>query len=404
MEHEHEKLILGAWICGEHLDDMKLLKPTDFQVYSNVVDYMQRHGVTGDGVDYEGISKACNIPLAELSNCIASYHDLMYQRCMKELLGQKLQRKVRSVNSSGDIDKLFEDYELYKNYGFQKELPKPYEGFMYNLVKEFDARQRQELVPTGLPKLDAMMCGIKRKELTTIGARPSVGKSAFSLQIALNIAWKGYRTLYFPLEMSAVATMERIAYKLTDVPVEHMKRGTLSRDDYRKLSEDLSPMDALEEKRNFLMYEGENELETITELIKRDKPYLVVIDQLEQLRARKDFKDKRERFSHMTSELKRLSMAENVAVILCCQVGRSSQGKEPTMDNLKESGSIEEDSDNVILLHRLEAEEMFNPDDWQTKKPVLVNLAKQRSGETGKLVTAFIPNKLKFYEVEGETR
>lgn len=404
MEHEHEKLILGAWMCGEHLDDMKLLKPTDFQVYSNVVDYMQRHGVTGDGVDYEGISKACNIPLAELSNCIASYHDLMYQRCMKELLGQKLQRKVRSVNSSGDIDKLFEDYELYKNYGFQKELPKPYEGFMYNLVKEFDARQRQKLVPTGLPKLDAMMCGIKRKELTTIGARPSVGKSALSLQIALNIAWKGYRTLYFPLEMSAVATMERIACKLTDVPVEHMKRGTLSRDDYRKLSEDLSPMDALEEKRNFLMYEGENELETITELIKRDKPYLVVIDQLEQLRARKDFKDKRERFSHMTSELKRLSMAENVAVILCCQVGRSSQGKEPTMDNLKESGSIEEDSDNVILLHRLEAEEMFNPDDWQTKKPVLVNLAKQRSGETGKLVTAFIPNKLKFYEVEGETR
>lgn len=129
---------------------------------------------------------------------------------------------------------------------------------------------------------------------------------------------------------------------------------------------------------------------------------MVVIDQLEQMRCSGEkFKDKRERFSYMTNQLKRISMTEDVAVWLACQVNRDASQSEPTLANLKESGSIEEDSDNVILLHRIPVEKMASSGWDDNNRPMIINVAKQRSGATGAINAQFIANKFTFYDLEG---
>ena len=94
-------------------------------------------------------------------------------------------------------------------------------------------------------------------------------------------------------------------------------------------------------------------------------------------------------------------MTEDVAVWLACQVNRDASQSEPTLANLKESGSIEEDSDNVILLHRIPVEKMASSGWDDNNRPMIINVAKQRSGATGAINAQFIANKFTFYDLEG---
>ena len=154
----------------------------------------------------------------------------------------------------------------------------------------------------------------------------------------------------------------------------------------------------LEQSGNLKIYEGVNRLERIQTVIEQEKPFMVIIDQLTQLKAANRFQSVRERFSYMTSNLKEIAMQKDISVLLLCQINRNAQNSAPTMADLKESGSIEEDSDNIILLHRLDPEKAKNPADWTVDKQILVNLAKQRDGETGEFVAAFNQRRLNFYE------
>ena len=107
------------------------------------------------------------------------------------------------------------------------------------------------------------------------------------------------------------------------------------------------------------------------------------------------FYDVRSRFSYMTSNLKRISMEQNTAIWRACQLNRAVNGAaKPSMDNLKESGSIEEDSDNVILLSRDEEEEEAR--NMQGNRVINVQLEKQRSGETGEFHLQFFVQRFGF--------
>ena len=260
---------------------------------------------------------------------------------------------------------------------------------------EIEARATAKTVNYGLPTLDKLTGGVKRKELTALAARPAVGKSAIALNIGLKVADQGQKVLYFPLEMSTMQTLERIVLQSGLLNTQKLRSGKMEIPE-REFARDL--LWELEKRGTFKIYESVNRLEQIEGLVRKEKPFLIIIDQLTQMRASKGFASVRERFSYMTNNLKELAMKENIAILLLCQINRNAQGSQPSMADLKESGSIEEDSDNIILLHRLNPQDADNPDDWIVDLPVMVSLEKQRSGETGRFVAAYRGERFKFYE------
>lgn len=243
------------------------------------------------------------------------------------------------------------------------------------MIDELDRRKTEKVISTGLVDLDRMLCGVRRKELTAVGARPSVGKSAFLQQIAMKVAAQGEKVLFFPLEMSQNAIMQRMTMRYTDIPQSEMRNG-LNRETWEREESGFEEVSNFMKQGNFMIFERVNDIEVIKELIEYHKPYMVAIDQLEQLKSgNQRWDDKRQRFSYMTHEMQAISLDMDVAVWFACQVNRSADNSPPTMANLKESGTIEEDATNVLLLHR--------EGDKTALQDIQLELAKQKDGECG---------------------
>ena len=382
---EEERIILGGWLLGYHLEDMPYFEPEDFQ----------QPGIfraIKEGKNALAISREMHVPIAELAKMQQEYSELFYRQIFERWQKDKVLQKIASISVDGDVSEIKDriDYLLAN-----RDYIKPAKGWVDTFTDEMTRRQNERSVRYGLPTLDYLTGGIHRKELTSLAARPSVGKSALALQIALRVSSDGDKVLFFPLEMSEEQTFNRIVMMNGLASGKELKSGKLQMEEM-ELARDL--LYDMEKTGRLKIYEGENRLERIQSAIEQEKPFLVVIDQLTQMRAARTFQSVRERFSHMTSNLKETAMKKKVAVLLLCQLNRNAQNSVPTMAELKESGSIEEDSDNIILLHRLNPEDAEDRSKWTVDKPILVNIAKQRDGETGEFVAAFNQRRLNFYE------
>lgn len=386
-----EAQIVAGWILGKNLEDMDRIQDADFQVLPQIAAAVRKYG----SEPYK-IAKEVGMPIAELMTMTGEYRDYYYERAVGEVMDYKARSYLANITSEVPISEVKETLSKFEEAEIIT-LPEPAKDFCANYYAALDRRATEEVVNTGITGLDYLLCGIRKKELTSIGARPAVGKSAFALQIATEIAKQGKKVLYFPLEMSAEATVERMFLRYIDTPRARLRRGDV---DWRNLNLHSDKIHNLEKSGNFLIFESVNDYNVIAALVRKHKPYAIVIDQLEQMRCSGErFKDKRERFSYMTNHLKRLSMVDDVAVLLCCQVNRNGTGK-PKLDNLKESGSIEEDSDNVILLHRIPEEDMVTGGWDSDRRPMLLDVAKQREGSTGEVNAIFIASRFTFYGVE----
>ena len=384
-----EDILIGMWLRGERLEDLQHVDPKYFEFSAVVRDL--KSGKTANEIYIKFKDKRM-----ELVRWTTNYSPALYESAFRALIDAQIRDQIRETD---DFSKMSELIALRSRYF--TEPAKGFKDYAVSFATEMERREKQELIKwDGVPSLQDATLGIKRKELTIIAARPSVGKSAFALQIAYG-AWKqGTKVLYFPLEMSATQTFGRILIKEGYITPRENQSGKIQ--DTSKYMLGVDHLDQIEKSNRFLIYEGEGQIETIEKLIEEEEPYMVVIDQLTQMKANKVFKDIRTQFTYMTSNLKRIAMQHNVAVVLLCQINRSADNSKPTMANLKESGSIEEDSDNVILMHRFrqddkEAEDIYV--DWDNERPMEFNLAKQRDGETGTFNVVFKPSRMLFYEI-----
>ena len=154
------------------------------------------------------------------------------------------------------------------------------------------------------------------------------------------------------------------------------------------------------------MFSNLRDLTNIEAVIRQYRPEVLFIDQLSQLRTREAFKTIRERFTFLTNHLKEIAMQTGVPIVLLCQVNRSADDAAPTLANLKESGSIEEDADNVLTLHRLTDEQASRIKEYENLaelkvrglQPVLVQIQKQRNGRTQNIPMYYKGSKFKFYD------
>lgn len=388
------RIILGAWIRGEHREDMNQIPAGDFGLELMPIANVLQSGET-DALTIARKAEVSPAVIADLANTTA--YEELYRSAMRQIIRGNIHKWI-DEHRNADPEEIMAYLEKNHREWMAKapDLPDLNEIIVdyYNVL---DERKREKTLHTGILELDDLTNGIHKGDLTAIGARPSTGKSSFALQVATNVAARGGVVLFFSLEMTNDQNMDRIVMRYVEgVSQKTLRSGDLEGAEWDRVSK---ATESLEQLNGHLTFSQERNLTVIEQLIAANKPDLVVIDQLTQLTDSGRFTDVRSRFSHMTSNLKRIAMEYNTAIWLCCQLNRQVNGStKPSMDYLKESGSIEEDSDNVILLSRDEDEEEARG--VRGNRIINVNLAKQRSGPTGEFLTIFFVQRFLFSSLE----
>jgi replicative DNA helicase len=241
---------------------------------------------------------------------------------------------------------------------------------------------------TGFSDLDDMLGGVDPGDLVTIGAWTSRGKSALVEQIARWVAENGGPVLYVSLEMSALQTARRFISRMANINLTMLRKGRGSQD---------AVLDAMRRHRDLPLYVDASGKKTVERIIATTRTAqmrygikLLIVDHLQLVTPSHGFTKLHEATGHISGSLKCAAMDCGMPVILISQLRRpqnlspDSEPK-PSLHTLKESGSIENDSDVVLLLHRPEFHE---PMITQEKAELII--AKQRNGPTGVVRLAFV--------------
>ncbi len=255
----------------------------------------------------------------------------------------------------------------------------------------FDGLQNREHltgVPTGFIELDDILSGLQPGELIVIGARPSMGKTAFGLNLVLHAAVKKHiPTMFYSLEMSAKSITQRLLCMQARVDAHKARRGMLATfeiDQMRAALDDMACPLVINDQSSPTVYQVRNGIRRNS----RENPVrLVVIDYLQLMKAPRA-ENRQVAVAEVSRELKALARELSLPVVVLAQLNRQVEGRannKPQMSDLRESGALEQDADVVLLLHR---EEYYNPkatdekgESVQGKAQIIV--AKQRNGPTG---------------------
>ena len=247
-----------------------------------------------------------------------------------------------------------------------------------DLEKKYNNQSDYSLY-TGLYDLDDMTCGLHNQELTIIGARPGVGKTTLALQIAENISRKDKNILFLSLEMSDTQIIQKMIARIGNVQSYRMRRGTLEDSDWERIANTAEELSKLKFNTNSNI-RNIQELEVLARKLKnKDKLDLLIIDYIQLLRNKEKFSSREQEVADISRRLKLLSLELDIPIIALCQLNRNASNSEPGLADLRESGSLEQDADNIIFLYKEDSE----------SDEITLKLAKQRAGQTGKIKLKF---------------
>ena len=265
-----------------------------------------------------------------------------------------------------------------------------------------DREGRLTGISTGYYDLNDITSGLQKSELIVIAARPSMGKSSLVLNIAEHAGAKEKKpTLIFSMEMSAQQVAQNMLCSTAKIDAHLLRTGKLDDNQFSNLSlamGDLSESEIFIDDTPGL---GLLELRAKARRLKlQHNIQMIIVDYLQLMEARKA-ENRQQEISSISRGLKALARELEVPVIAVSQLNRSVETREghtPRMSDLRESGSIEQDADVIILLHR---EDYYDP----TKRPgeVDLNIAKQRNGPTGKVKLTFRREILRFENYQHNT-
>lgn len=239
-------------------------------------------------------------------------------------------------------------------------------------------------IPTGLAPLDeALGGGIKPGKVIVLAARPSVGKTSLATQILLHIGAQGQRGLMLSQEMTAGELMDRAASHLGAIRMDHLAAGRLAPEDWARVAE-LSDRTA-----SMPVYIDDQAALSLLDIRAKARHVqrqgglsLLVVDYLQLCSSAAGTDKRHHQIEQISRGIKALAKELGVCVLLLSQLNRASEGGEPELQHLKESGSIEEDADVAILLHPMGHES-------DGSMLVLAKVAKNRGGRRGRLALSF---------------
>ncbi|HEX2218241.1 MAG TPA: replicative DNA helicase [Gemmatimonadales bacterium] len=246
-------------------------------------------------------------------------------------------------------------------------------------------------VPSGFVDLDALTSGFQSAELVVVAARPSMGKTAFCLNIAANAAAEGNGVAVFSLEMSKESLVQRMLTATARVDSHRVRQGTLRDSDFTQLAraagllqtyqvwiDDTPSITLLEMRSKARRLKIDNDLK------------LIIVDYLQLMRSPEYSENRVQEISDISRSLKALARELEVPVIALSQLSRASEQRggerKPILSDLRDSGAIEQDADLVIFIHR---PEYYDRDDETKRGLAEVMLAKNRNGPTGDVQLKF---------------
>lgn len=244
-------------------------------------------------------------------------------------------------------------------------------------------------IPTGFSLLDKYMTGLNKSDLILIGARPAMGKTSFALNIARNIAVKAKKkVVFFSLEMGREQLAQRVLSTEARVESQKMRTGELTDDDWSRIGQATLALNDAE------LYFDDTSTITVPEMKARVRKMrdvdCVIIDYLQLMTGTKRTESRVQEVSEITRSLKLMAKDLKIPVITCSQLSRSTEGRgkshKPQLSDLRESGSIEQDADIVLMLYR---ESYYDEDKNETvvtdESKAQVIIAKNRHGGTGEV-------------------
>ena len=276
-----------------------------------------------------------------------------------------------------------------------------------NDIQEMQGKTGLNGVPSGFPSIDRITMGWQKSDLIILAARPSVGKTAFSLNLARNAAVDHHMPVaFFSLEMSAIQLAKRLMTSESGLSADKIKGGSkLESYEWEQLEMKLrnlikAPL-YIDDTPGMPVMEFRTKVKT---LVKNKGVRLVVVDYLQLMQGPAELRGMREQeVAAVSRTLKATAKELDVPIIALSQLSRNSVqrsggGGKPILSDLRESGSIEQDADMVIFIHRPDFIGLSeNPED---KEVTQIIIAKHRNGETGELPMLFKSEQVRFVELD----
>ncbi len=292
--------------------------------------------------------------------------------------------------------RIFELAETNQTKGFQpaKEVVK---RTVAAIEKLYHNQDDYTGIPTGFHALDNMTSGFQNSEFIVIGARPSVGKTAFALSAAANMSVAHKIPVgFFTLEMSDMALMQRLVASEARIGSQVIRTGMLRPSDFANLTNAAGRI--YEAPLWISDTPGMRLLDLRAQarrMVSQHGVRIVFVDYLTLITSENGEIPRHEQIAEVSRSLKALARELEIPVVALSQVSRDTEGKRPLLSNIRESGSIEQDADVVLFLHRDRKLDQESTEHMSVIETELI-VAKQRNGPVGTIKIAFIPRYTKF--------
>jgi replicative DNA helicase len=425
---EAEKAVLGSAILEPSVIDKiaERLKPGDFyrQAHQRLFQVIGEMRENKKPIDLVSLTEELHTRklldevggvtyLNELSNSVPTtanadfYAKIIEEKAIRRVLIAKASQMAAQAQEANIEEIITSAQEALQNI---QERSVSKEGRILDIkdmaLAEFELIEKQAMnpgisgIPTGFPDVDKMINGLNPSELFILAGRPAMGKTAFALNLATNVAMNEKKTaVIFSLEMPVGQLLRRMFSAYGNIDSTVIRTGNLNGEDWEKLTMATSAISEAPIKLIDRAYTL-SEIRSDARKLKREYGELgvIVIDYLQLIGVEGNFPTTNERIGHISRSLKLLARELDVPIIALSQLSRAveqRQDKRPMMSDLRDSGSIEQDADVVAFLYR---DDYYNEDSDKKNIAELI-ISKQRNGPVGKVELLFLKNYNKFLPI-----
>ncbi len=428
---EVEKTLLGSLLIDKEAINKvaDLLKPEDFYQRSHQIIYQAVMSLFDKREPLDLLSLSNKLEemgylndiggmayLASLAGSVGtSAHILSYakivqrKKMLRDLIDAAHHIIGISANEEEDAEDLLDQAEKKLFSVSQKSLTKNFlqlgstlDDAMNRILNQGDGNLRG--LRTYFTGLDNKLGGLQKSDLIVLAARPSVGKTSFAINLALNVAKDNIPVGIFSMEMSLDQIVDRLIAAQAGVSLWGSRIGRLGEDDLQKTTQ------ACEELKNLPLFIDDSPSPNILQMRAMARRLqsehglgLLVVDYLQLMSSRKNYDSPVQQVTEISRGLKGLAKELNIPIIAISQLSRAVEqrdGHRPKLSDLRDSGSIEQDADLVMFIHRedkIKDKEKLNPDQINIAQLII---AKHRNGPTGEIDFKINPDSLRFLELD----